>query len=89
VTGGITGSSCSWGIYIQGPDPPGWRSLNSETVKFIVYRTLYIVKDRPVLSSERAPNIKNPQWSDNDKNLIISPRWGLDTEKDWPTDRRS
>jgi hypothetical protein len=60
-----------------------------ETVKYIVYCTLYIVKDRPVLSSERVPHIKKPQWSDSNKNLVISPRWGLDTKTDWPTDRRS
>jgi hypothetical protein len=45
--------------------------------------------DRPVLSSERASHIKNPQWSDSNKNLVISPRLGLDTKTDWPTDRRS
>jgi hypothetical protein len=71
------------------PGPPDWGSLKSETVKCIVYCTLYIIKDRPVLSSERAPHLKNPQCSDNNKNLVISPRWGLDTKKDWPTDRRS
>jgi hypothetical protein len=49
----------------------------SETVKCIVYCTLYIVKDRHVLSSERAPHIKNPQWSDSNKNLVVS----LDTRQ--------
>jgi hypothetical protein len=38
--------------------PPSWGSLKSETVKCIVYYTLYIVKYRPVLSSERASDIK-------------------------------
>jgi hypothetical protein len=33
VPGGRTGSLCSWGIYIQGPGPPGWGSLESKTVK--------------------------------------------------------
>jgi hypothetical protein len=34
--------------------------LKSETVKYIVYCTLYIVKDRPVLSSEMVPHINKP-----------------------------
>jgi hypothetical protein len=24
VPGGITGTPCHWGTYIQGPGPPGW-----------------------------------------------------------------
>jgi hypothetical protein len=44
--------------FIKGP------CFKSETVKYTVYCTLYIVKDRPVLSSERAPHLKKPQWSD-------------------------
>jgi hypothetical protein len=31
----------------------------------------------------------NQQLSDSNKNLVISPRWGLDTKKDWAIDRRS
>jgi hypothetical protein len=54
-----------------------------------MYCILYIVKDRPVLSSERAPHIKTPQWSDSKKNLVISPRWGLDTKTDLLTDCQS
>jgi hypothetical protein len=54
------------------------------TCKTLIYCTLYIVKDRPDLSSERAP-----QLSDSNKNLVISPRWVLHTKIDWPTDRRS
>jgi hypothetical protein len=27
----------------------------------------------------------NPQLSDNNKNLALGPRWGLDTKTDWPT----
>jgi hypothetical protein len=53
-----------------------------------IYCTLYIVKDRPVLSSERAPHIKNPQSSDSNKNLVVSPRWVLCSRTEWPTDRR-
>jgi hypothetical protein len=33
VSGGITGSSCSWGMKILGPGAPDWGSLESETVK--------------------------------------------------------
>jgi hypothetical protein len=33
VPGGITGPPCSWGIQIRRPGPPGWESLESETVK--------------------------------------------------------
>jgi hypothetical protein len=33
VPGGITGPPCSWGMYVWGPGPPGWRSLESQTVK--------------------------------------------------------
>jgi hypothetical protein len=31
----------------------------------------------------------NPQLSDNNKNLVMSPRWVLYSKTDWPTDRRS
>jgi hypothetical protein len=34
VSRGITGSPCSWGIYIRGPGPTGWRSFESKTVQF-------------------------------------------------------
>jgi hypothetical protein len=50
---------------------------------------LYIVKDRPDLSSERRPTSTKPQLSDSNKNLVISPRWVLDTKTYWPTDRPS
>jgi hypothetical protein len=52
-------------------------------------------KDRPVLSSERAPHeIKNVTvrripYSERRKNLVESPGWVLYTKTDWPTDRRS
>jgi hypothetical protein len=32
--GDITGSPCSWGIYICGRGPPGWGSLESEKIKY-------------------------------------------------------
>jgi hypothetical protein len=31
----------------------------------------------------------NPQLSDSNKNLVVSPRWVLYSKTDWPTDRRS
>jgi hypothetical protein len=36
-----------------------------------------IVNDKPVPSSERAPTSTNPQLSDSNKNLVVSPRWVL------------
>jgi hypothetical protein len=47
------------------------------------------VNDRPVLSSERVPKPTNVQLSDNNKDLVVSPRWVLYSKRDWPTDRRS
>jgi hypothetical protein len=35
------------------------------------------------------PTSTNPQLSDSNKNLVVSPRWVLDTKTDWLTDRRS
>jgi hypothetical protein len=62
----ITGPPCFWEIQIRGPGPPGWRSLESETVKcgheprrtqiwewLRWWRPAAIVNDRPVLSSGR------------------------------------
>jgi hypothetical protein len=52
-------------------------------------------KDRPVLSSERAPHgIKNVTVRRNPESerkiyLVVSPGWVLYTKTDWPTDRRS
>jgi hypothetical protein len=48
-----------------------------------------LANDRPVLSSERAPHIKNPQMSDSNKDLALRPKWVLYSKTDWPTDRRS
>jgi hypothetical protein len=35
------------------------------------------------------PKSRNPQLSDNNKDLVVSPRWVLYSETDWPADRRS
>jgi hypothetical protein len=34
VPGGLTGPTYSWGIKIRVPGPPGWGSLEYETVKY-------------------------------------------------------
>jgi hypothetical protein len=45
------------------------------------------VKDRPVLFREGAQHqqTRNSQT----ENVVLSPKWMLDTKTDWPTDRRS
>jgi hypothetical protein len=35
------------------------------------------------------PLVRDPQVSDSNKNLFVSPRWVLYSKTDWPTDRRS
>jgi hypothetical protein len=35
------------------------------------------------------PTSTNPQLCDSNINLVVIPRWVLDTKTDWPTDRRS
>jgi hypothetical protein len=51
------------------------------------------VNYRPVLSSERALQITNPQlpkenFKEKEK-LVAGPRWVPDTKTDWPIDCRS
>jgi hypothetical protein len=64
VPGGIIGPPCHWETQIWWPGPPGWESLESETVKcghksrgprtWLRWRgAAAIVNDRPILSSER------------------------------------
>jgi hypothetical protein len=43
----------------------------------------------PFSHQRECPTSTNPQLSDSNKNLIMSPRWVLDTKTDWPTDRWS
>jgi hypothetical protein len=43
-----------------------------------------IVNDRHLLVRESTST--NPQLPDSSKTLVMSPRWGLDTKTDWPTD---
>jgi hypothetical protein len=35
------------------------------------------------------PTSTNPQLSNSNKSLVVSPRWVLYSKTDWPTDRRS
>jgi hypothetical protein len=88
-------------VRVVGGDEKG--SLKSETVKYgrVSQGTrtkerlrwqgpAAYTKDRPVLSSERAP----PQEEDrnchkSNKDLVVSPKWVLYTKTDWPADRRS
>jgi hypothetical protein len=35
------------------------------------------------------PKSTNPQLLDNNKDLVVSPRWVLYSKTDWPTDRLS
>jgi hypothetical protein len=66
-----------------------WDSV-TRTQEWLRWRGLAaIVNGRPVLSSERAPHINKPATNCNNKNLVVSPRWVLDTKTDWPTNRRS
>jgi hypothetical protein len=77
-------------------------SLESETVKYghesrgirtqewLLWRgPAAIVKGRPFSRQRERPISTNPQLSDTKKNLVVSPRWVIDTKTDWPTDRRS
>jgi hypothetical protein len=69
-------------------------SLESETVKYghesHGTRTRgpgAKLNDRPVLSSEReCPIQTNPKLSDNNKDLVVNPRWVLYSKTDWPTE---
>jgi hypothetical protein len=75
VPGCITGPPCSCGIWIRRPGRPGWRSVESETVKFghVSHGTrtrewlrwrgpAAVVKERPVLSRQRGrPTSTNPK----------------------------
>jgi hypothetical protein len=42
---------------------------------------MYIVKDRPLLSSEKAPPINKPATVRQKKILVVSPKWVLDTRQ--------
>jgi hypothetical protein len=85
-------------LRVVGGDKKG--SLESETVKYchefhgtrtreclLWRRQAAIVNDRPVLFVRGAKT--NPQLSDANKNVNVSPRWMLYSETYRPTGRRS
>jgi hypothetical protein len=43
----------------------------------------------PYSRERERPTSRNPQYSDSNKNLDVSPRRVLYSKTDWPTDRRS
>jgi hypothetical protein len=43
----------------------------------------------PASRQRKCPTLTNPQLSECNKNLVVSPRWVLYSKTDWPTDRRS
>jgi hypothetical protein len=43
----------------------------------------------PSSRQRERPTSTNPQLSDNNKDLVVSPRWVLYSKTDWTTDRRS
>jgi hypothetical protein len=68
----------------------GRESHETRTRKWLIWRgPATIVNERPSSLQRERPTAKNPQLSDSNKNLVVSPRWVLDTKTDWPTDRRS
>jgi hypothetical protein len=46
-------------------------------------------KTDPYSRQRERPISTNPQLSNSNRNLIISPGWVLYSKRDWPTDRRS
>jgi hypothetical protein len=47
------------------------------------------IKDRPILSSERAPQERDRNCHTRNKDLVVSLKWVLYSKTDWPADRRS
>jgi hypothetical protein len=43
----------------------------------------------PTYRQRGRPISTNPQSSDSNENLVLSPRWALYSKIDWPTNRRS
>jgi hypothetical protein len=43
----------------------------------------------PASRQRGRPKTTNPQLSDNNKDLVVSPKWVLYSKTDWPADRRS
>jgi hypothetical protein len=49
----------------------------------------HIQKTDPFSRQTGRPKSTNPQLSDNNKDLVVSPRRVLYSMRDWPADRRS
>jgi hypothetical protein len=56
-------------------------SFESDTVK---YDLRWRGPADPSSRQRERPTSTNPQQSDSNKNLVVSPRWVLDTKADWP-----
>jgi hypothetical protein len=78
---------------IRGLGSQGWGSLKwdsevlSEFCGTCVPEAMVWVHYRPILSSERVPNMKKHNCQTEKKNLVMSCRWEPNSETDWPTDR--
>jgi hypothetical protein len=46
-------------------------------------------RQAPPIDREGAPHQQIRHLSDSNKNPVLGPRWGLETMKEWPNDRRS
>jgi hypothetical protein len=47
-----------------------------------------MVKTDPSSRQRESPISTNPQLSESNKNLVVSPRWVLYSKTGWQTDRR-
>jgi hypothetical protein len=43
----------------------------------------------PSSRQRERPTLTNPQLSESNQDLVVSPRWVLYSKIDWPADRRS
>jgi hypothetical protein len=49
----------------------------------------HIQKTDPSTRQRGHPKSRNRQLSDNNQDLVVSPKWVLCSKTDWPADRRS
>jgi hypothetical protein len=67
-------------------------SAETDTVSIAkLWQNKYVSRGTTDLSSRQRERrtLRNPQLSDSNKNLVVSPRWVLSYKTDWPTDHRS
>jgi hypothetical protein len=68
----------------------GHESHGTRTREWLRWRgPVAIVNDRSSSRQRERPTSPNPQLSDSNKNLVVSPRWMFYSKTHWPTDRRS